>query len=1848
MKKILTGVLALVLALGFTIFTQPSAVAADSPDTVTVHLTVSLQDENGKNVFAKALDGSDMAAKAVQVSDQDDDGILTAYDILVCAHKQFAPGGMNDFAVVTGNRQTVQAKKVWGSEGEFYFLDGQAVNYYKNFAKNLKFNTYRVNEFAHLSVVQSKKIDFFSNATIVNSAQGSLQNSKTACITAIANQKFTVGLYTADFTTTSLKNQVVKPTGREVYYTEVGSNTETCAGTINAAGKLICTFPKKGTYLLYTKDAGDNAPAACLVHVLNEKAEINQLRLSLSEDSGNLLTDFSPKDTAYTITIPEDTKYLYGAAECNGAAFNMRWRFDSTSNGQKWTASTVSYPFGIENIGSLNIRSASQIRIYAHDYQLLKTNDAPLSEYYTFNIKRQVQLSDLTTSGAVRSDADFRTGSLDVYVAYDAETAALMPTAADGVTITVAGQEVTSGAEHTVTLTGADTVVKITVHRDGDNFVDGEYTVTFHRAADQVAPVFRENPTLELQEYVQGEHETYLKPLTVLADANGTVSYQWYYNTTDSTENGKKIDGETNRSYTPSVAANAIGDRYYYCVASNGESSTPSTTVHVIVYEYPIVSLEWDMDIPDLPEEKADLFDGHTKGFYYHQGDTDVTPLRMKLTIPDSLLSKQQDGSLSITYWWTSNGKTVHTTEPTYTPATDIVYGGRTWDGCNVIIRFLNRQYVATLTEPIYVYVDRAGSSYPDTVKLTGDGTKTSPWELATQTDLETLRGYVSEGYDFADTYFCMVDDISLDTSWESIGEGVDGDRGVDWKIFSGTFDGGGHTLTYAEDTDQPLFKYVREATVQNLTIKAPHLKNYGLVSNYAVDYGADGDYSLGTGGSYQAGTPDTIDIINVTIKEGSRIDKAGFIGGFASGANIINIRDCVVEKGVTIGTIEEPNVGSFGGLFNGTISNCVSYANVYGNGAVGGIVGQKGQSMGLYDITNCAFLGTVTANGKYAGGIAGSGYYASSAPNTPGALIQNCYVNGTITGVDCVGGIFGGEPSQIQAWDLSEIQNNAFYGTVIATGENASYGGIIGSMASLNQNNIIENNYYIEGCGADTGIGNVLYLDTSYENPAHPEGCTVFDSSTGNLPEPWGISQLDKNRTDDPLGTDADKLAAMKTADKFKDGTVVALLNASDSSWKNWTQGTNGPVQSREPIFYKLEVSGSYKETYKPGEELDLTGIKFTAYRSDNIVMHPALSEVKQLSTFDPQFIGEQELIFQYGVAKATIYVSVVKEYTDDDREDFGTATVLFTLSNDDQFVTSDSVTLSNVPITVTYFDLANYGLERYYCYDDTGNPVEQPTMLHLFIAAMEQYVLGVDEENCGRGLLKQSPNYAKLLSTTGSAGSMYMTQFWNHDQNLTYFYNGDYPLESKGRGATADQILLKDGDFVDVAMYTDWSFWSEKMSGFHFFSADGKTPQKTFTVEKNANLKLTYLRARANMNGDPAEYFVTPDTTVYYAKSMSSGTTYTAVTDETDGTVTLTFPETGTWYVWTYGAKGGSKNSVISAPGCATVTVTPSQAELDQAKADEVKKLIEAIGEVTENSGSAIDAARKAYDALTPAQQELVDNYEDLVNAENAYQAILDKKAAERVEALIDDIGVVTKDSGDAIKAARDAYDALTPAQRKLVGNYKTLLAAEKRYEDLTKPVTPVEPSKPAKPSTKPTDEPAKPDASKFVDVSKNNWYFDAVQYVLENGLMNGTSANEFSPNANTTRGMIVTILARLDGVDTSGSSPWYAAGRTWAMNNGISDGTNMEGKITREQLAAMLYRYAKLKGYDVAASADISGYADASSVSIWATDAMRWAVGAGLINGRTATTLAPQGNATRAEVAAILMRFAQKIAK
>ena len=172
--------------------------------------------------------------------------------------------------------------------------------------------------------------------------------------------------------------------------------------------------------------------------------------------------------------------------------------------------------------------------------------------------------------------------------------------------------------------------------------------------------------------------------------------------------------------------------------------------------------------------------------------------------------------------------------------------------------------------------------------------------------------------------------------------------------------------------------------------------------------------------------------------------------------------------------------------------------------------------------------------------------------------------------------------------------------------------------------------------------------------------------------------------------------------------------------------------------------------------------------------------------------------------------------------------------------------------------------------------------------------------------------------------------------------------------------------------------------------------------------------------------------------------------------------------------------------------------------------------------------------------------------------------------------------------------------------------------------------------------------PSETKFNDVSANDWFASAVDYVTGKGMMNGTAANTFSPKANTTRGMLMTVLARHAGEDTTGGSVWYEKGMNWAKANGVSDGTNPQVNITREQLAAMLYRYAQNKKYDVSGAKSLDGYTDAQSVSSYAVPALQWANAAGVVNGKSGSKLDPKGYATRAEVAAMLMRFCENVEK
>ena len=160
-------------------------------------------------------------------------------------------------------------------------------------------------------------------------------------------------------------------------------------------------------------------------------------------------------------------------------------------------------------------------------------------------------------------------------------------------------------------------------------------------------------------------------------------------------------------------------------------------------------------------------------------------------------------------------------------------------------------------------------------------------------------------------------------------------------------------------------------------------------------------------------------------------------------------------------------------------------------------------------------------------------------------------------------------------------------------------------------------------------------------------------------------------------------------------------------------------------------------------------------------------------------------------------------------------------------------------------------------------------------------------------------------------------------------------------------------------------------------------------------------------------------------------------------------------------------------------------------------------------------------------------------------------------------------------------------------------------------------------------------------YTDVSPYAWYAEAVEYVTVQGLMNGVGEGKFAPGATVTRAMVWTVLARMDGEDTASTGLWYAKAQQWAMETGVSDGTNPESAITREQLATMLYRYYG----SPAISGSLSGYADGSSVSDWAEDAMLWAIEQGLIEGVGDNKLAPAADTTRAQLAQILMRFDKK---
>ena len=337
-------------------------------------------------------------------------------------------------------------------------------------------------------------------------------------------------------------------------------------------------------------------------------------------------------------------------------------------------------------------------------------------------------------------------------------------------------------------------------------------------------------------------------------------------------------------------------------------------------------------------------------------------------------------------------------------------------------------------------------------------------------------------------------------------------------------------------------------------------------------------------------------------------------------------------------------------------------------------------------------------------------------------------------------------------------------------------------------------------------------------------------------------------------------------------------------------------------------------------------------------------------------------------------------------------TDTVYITISDDSSFITDiDGNPMSFYPVTLD--ELAGVDLEEYgyseYLFDADGDSTYELTALHLYIYVHEA-ILGLDWSD---------------VYVSGGAGSIYFAGglFGFSDENLRYDLNGAYPAVD-GWGLTADQIVLKDGYFMNIAHYSSWSFWMDSAAGFRYFTDSEGNIEPSYSATVNQEISLGLVRSYSDWaNGGAAAFEAVAGCTVYCgtAYGVPSGELFA---DE-NGFINIAFPSTGTWYVWTDGGCGAEyTEDIVSSPALATVCVKENP---DSIHANTVEEKINAIGTVTIFNHKKICEAREAYDALTDSQKELVNNYDVLTDAERTFADLLSDASAADHKAIYKSTG-------------------------------------------------------------------------------------------------------------------------------------------------------------------------------------------------------------------------------------------------
>jgi len=1237
-KRIISLLLVAVMLIGvLPVSIFAAAPAADAKVTLTV---------NNQGVLAAAKDGSVMAYREVTVKDLDADGKLTYHEALASAHEAYLTA---DAYVATESTWGLQVTKLWGiaSTNTLYFKNNNALQ--------VGVDNETVKEGDNLYISVNKDNTYYSDMYTYfssNSQQVVLGNAADLyvwCNLTEGNARtegVQLGLWkNGEFI--ALANTVTDKTGyAQITFTECGRYYVTAYGTVKDTVPDYTATPDENWVYPTIEHARPLMAPVCVVDVVpspkfgSVEAYLTESDYLKGKDPLTLTPVFDKDTYSYGVTLPDYRSSVYIVAAKDQQTIDSGYNGYGMLSNSYGGASSAGWSADGYLKGYASISAQNVFATYISG-----------GKRYEFNAARYATLKALTIDGVMSKDFDPDTLTYTAYVdGTKAETTLTVTGFKSTYTIKVNGKEITNGEAYTLTYAwDANGKMEVKIEVSAQDITTSTYTLNLEKKPLKDAPaILKESAGTEFI-YTVIDKVNQVVDLFVEASANGELSYQWYYNTTDSTENGTKIENATASTFKPPITEDAVGTRYYYCVVTNTGKTTgnvaKSTPVNVTVHPDPTpvaiiapagtampddgYKYAWDTGFVYTPGQAATALtvtatSAAPGGEFTYQWVKPSTPYnprgwsgifgdaaRTDTYTPDTALTNANDNGLyygcRVTYTfngkkytvWAKTGATYTDGEGESAKTYDVngvyvfikvdnaatpeitkqpvggsyVQGGKVTalsvsasraDGGKLTYQWYenttagnqggtaiegatamnlsvsntepsNKYYYCVVTNTLQGKTATATSEAVNvTIKsvaeivdgrLEGKGTEEEPYLIKDAQDYQDVADIVAAGVSFKGCYFKQMADVTLPEGWQGIGCLKDPsinhiNAGNNLNAFSGILDGNNKTVTVPEG-GLPLLGYVNGATVKNLNIYGKKIAGYGLV-----------DHLEGVNLSGEA-----ILIDNVTLKSGSSTLKSGLIGtyitnnGFAgcSAAFYVTIKNCTIEKDVVIGYDKDQSmIGSIAGRIHGTIENCVSYATVYGTNYVGGILGTRDNALAACSVTNSQFHGTVEASGEQVGGIAGGGYSNSSAPNGVKIIVDDCTVTGSVTGKDMVGGILGADKFVAHAWNDVTFKDNAFTGKVKAT-DGTYVGGIIGYYLSINNKEDISGNTYSSTCGADKWIGFIKYIDTNAATHETASGALYFstEKNTDGVPAVNGCHwRTGYNRTDDPLGADAEKLA--------------------------------------------------------------------------------------------------------------------------------------------------------------------------------------------------------------------------------------------------------------------------------------------------------------------------------------------------------------------------------------------------------------------------------------------------------------------------------------------------------------------------------------------------------------------------------------------------------------------------------------------------------------------------------------------------------------------------------------------------